>query len=67
VVDYLGYTIEGQSIVPVDKNTLLYGSSDGGRTIHADDPILNAKMETAAKILNIKGIIYIIGSYLIMF
>lgn len=30
-------------------------SGDGGLTVHADDPELNAKMELAAKILNLKG------------
>jgi len=43
------------SILPIDDTTLRYGSKDGGRNVHADDPKLNELMERAADILNIKG------------
>ncbi len=35
------------SAVPIGKNTLRYGSCDGGLTVHAADPKLNALMEEA--------------------
>jgi hypothetical protein len=28
-------------ILPIDKDTIIYGSDDGGRTTHADDPKFN--------------------------
>ena len=50
-----GYRLIAESILPLGPGTLIYGSSDGGRTIHADNPEMNARMETAANILNLKG------------
>lgn len=56
VIDFRGYTISAQSIVPIDgPSSLLYGSADGGKTIHCKDPVLTAKMRATAKILNLKG------------
>jgi hypothetical protein len=54
LVRYRGYTVIAQSILPISKQTLKYGSNDGGRTYHKDDPELNAKFELAAKMINIK-------------
>lgn len=55
VIDYRGFSLIAQSVVPVTKNTILYGSADGGHTVHCDDHILNAKMHLAATMLNLKG------------
>lgn len=33
----------------------MYGSCDGGRTVHADLPEMNSLMEKTAQILNLKG------------
>ncbi|KAL6072242.1 Clu domain-containing protein [Balamuthia mandrillaris] len=55
LVDYRGYRLIAESILPLGPNTLIYGSSDGGRTTHADVPEMNARMEAAANILNLKG------------
>lgn len=35
VIDYLGFRLVCMPLLPLDK--LVYGSSDGGRTIHDDD------------------------------
>lgn len=43
------------SCLPLGSDTLAYGSGDGGRTVHKDDPVLNELMEEAAKRINIKG------------
>jgi hypothetical protein len=42
------------SIVPLDEKSLKYGSADAGKTIHADIPELNAKMERVGEVLNLK-------------
>jgi hypothetical protein len=55
LVDYRGYRLIAEAILPVGRDTLVYGSADGGTNIHADHPHMNARMKTAAKILNLKG------------
>lgn len=42
------------SILPVGKDTIVYGSCDAGRNIHATDPELNRLMAKAAKMQNLK-------------
>ena len=42
------------SLLPVNKNTLIYGSSDSGNTVHADDEILNDKMLEFGRRANLK-------------
>jgi hypothetical protein len=41
-------------VLPLGKDTIIYGTCDGGKTIHADVPEFNEKMALAAKILNLK-------------
>eukprot|EP01087_Luapelamoeba_hula_P012489 TRINITY_DN3487_c0_g1_i6.p1 TRINITY_DN3487_c0_g1~~TRINITY_DN3487_c0_g1_i6.p1 ORF type:complete len:703 (-),score=108.99 TRINITY_DN3487_c0_g1_i6:22-2130(-) len=43
------------SILPITKQTIVYGSNDYGQTIHAESEQLNRKMRLAAKKLNIKS------------
>jgi hypothetical protein len=42
------------SILPISPDTIIYGSCDAGRHIHAHDIIFNEKMMQAAKLLNLK-------------
>lgn len=42
------------SVLPIDKTTLVYGSSDGGITAHTDDPLLNGQMERVGNFLKLK-------------
>jgi hypothetical protein len=54
-IDYRGYRLVAQAVVPVDgTNTLVYGSADGGATVHNSNEKLNVLMEKAAKLLNLK-------------
>jgi len=39
------------SILPISKNTIVYGSNDYGKIIHADDKETNEKMRVAAEIV----------------
>jgi len=55
VIDYKGYRLVAMSVLPVNKQTIKYGSNDSGVTIHADIPEINQKMEFVAKQLNLKG------------
>ncbi len=55
VIDYRGYRVLAMSLVPVDRSTLAYGSDDGGRTVHDENPSLSRKMRDAAALLNLAG------------
>lgn len=55
LIDYRGHRLIASSLLPISKDTLVYGSSDGGRTVRADVPELNQLMEKVAQILNLKG------------
>lgn len=35
LIDYRGFRLTCISLVPIDKNTIRYGSCDGGLTVHA--------------------------------
>jgi len=37
----LGFCLIAVSLLPLKKGSLKYGSSDGGVTVHTDDPKLN--------------------------
>jgi hypothetical protein len=39
--------------LPIDKSTLVYGSDNGGNSIHADNNEFNRRMKKSAKLLNI--------------
>lgn len=43
-IDYKGYRLVAMSILPINKSTLLYGSSDGGKTVYNSDLELSAKV-----------------------
>jgi len=44
--------IRGKNAKP-EEQTIRYGSFDAGKTVHADDPILNKEMKKVAKFLNL--------------
>ena len=44
LIDYRGFRVVAMSLLPVNKNTIVYGSADGGKTVHNSDPELNEKM-----------------------
>lgn len=55
LVDYKGFRLIATSLLPIDSNTIVYGSNDGGNTIHTDDPEVNVKVERLAARMHIKG------------
>jgi hypothetical protein len=55
LVDYRGYRLTVEPVLPVGSNTIVYGSADGGRTIFDSCPEMNARMKLAASILNLRG------------
>lgn len=55
LIDYRGFRMTAQAYLPLGPNSLRYGSSDAGRTIHKDDPTMNELIKQAAEILNIRS------------
>ncbi len=53
LIDYLGSRIIAEPILPIDRTTLVYGSSDGGRTVRSGDEQVRRLMQKAAKKLNL--------------
>jgi hypothetical protein len=54
VVDWRGFRLVAMSLLPIGGQSLVYGSSDGGVTVLAENPEFNELMKEAAKKLNIK-------------
>lgn len=48
LIHYCGFVLVAESVLPINKSTLMYGSDDAGITIHNDDEELNFLMKTAA-------------------
>jgi hypothetical protein len=55
VMDYRGYKITATPLLPISKETLVYGSNDGGVTVIKSNRDLAEKMKLAAKVINLKG------------
>jgi hypothetical protein len=53
VVDYRGFRLLVESLLPIDRSTCVYGSPDGGATMYASEPRLNASMRCLAQQLNL--------------
>lgn len=45
LIDYRGYRLGAISILPINKATIVYGSADGGYTIHAKSQQFNTIMQ----------------------
>lgn len=54
VIIYRGFSLIAQTLLPVDNSTLVYGTSDGGKNLHASNPVLNDKIKVMADMLNLK-------------
>ena|SRR3990167_235854 len=54
LINYRGYSLIAQSFLPVNKKTIVYGTADGGGTIHAKNKEFNAKMKEVGKQINLK-------------
>eukprot|EP01133_Synstelium_polycarpum_P016867 gene16867-20055_t len=60
LIDYKGFRIIALSLLPINSETIRYGSSDSGATVYSDIPHLSAKMGEAGKKLNLKP--HLVGS-----
>lgn len=54
LIDYKGFRLVAISHLPVNKTTLVYGSSDGGGTVYDEDPKLRRKMKKLGNLSNLQ-------------
>jgi alpha-mannosidase len=65
IIDYRGYRLLATSRLPISQQTLVYGSGDGGHTVHSDMAEMNGIIKQCAAVLNIK-VRTVHGSYSII-
>lgn len=61
IVDFRGSRLLASSYLPITNETLVYGSSDGGKTVRDSDEEMSHLIETCAQVLNLKGHVAGIG------
>jgi hypothetical protein len=54
IIDYRGVRLQAISLLPISNRTLVFGSSDGAKTVHKSDSEMNRLMLSAAQRLNLK-------------
>lgn len=54
LIDYLGFRLIAMTQLPLEQGSLIYGSNDGGKTIHPGSSEFVYKLQQCANILNIK-------------
>lgn len=52
LVDFMGFRLVAMTFLPLGKDSIVYGTSDGGASVHAD-PTFSKMMEQSAKQLNL--------------
>eukprot|EP01122_Echinamoeba_exundans_P010461 TRINITY_DN3925_c0_g2_i1.p1 TRINITY_DN3925_c0_g2~~TRINITY_DN3925_c0_g2_i1.p1 ORF type:complete len:2064 (-),score=490.47 TRINITY_DN3925_c0_g2_i1:42-6233(-) len=53
LINYLGYRLIATPTLPINSQTLVYGSADAGVTVHTSDAIFNKEMDAIAARLNL--------------
>jgi hypothetical protein len=53
-VDYLGRRLSASTLLPIGSDTLIYGSSDGGKSIVASNAEMNSIMRLIGEKLHLK-------------
>ena len=54
LVDYRGFRVRCVAVLPIDADTLVYGSTDWGRTVRASSTAYNSAIRALAQQLNLK-------------
>ena len=55
LVRYRGFTLVAMTLLPVDRSTLVYGSHDGGATVHNSNKRFSELMQIAGERLNLQS------------
>lgn len=54
LIDYCGYRIVAVSTLPINKETIVYGSADAGRTVHNSDTTVSEAMKKLGMHMNLR-------------
>ena len=54
LINYRGYSLISQSWLPVDSDTIVYGTPNGGNTIYSRSKEFAAKMKEVGEQINLK-------------
>jgi hypothetical protein len=54
VIDYLGFRLLATSLLPIDNSSIVYGSADGGNTLHTHTDAAK-HMKMVASVLNLQS------------
>eukprot|EP01091_Cochliopodium_minus_P019576 TRINITY_DN8269_c0_g1_i2.p1 TRINITY_DN8269_c0_g1~~TRINITY_DN8269_c0_g1_i2.p1 ORF type:complete len:734 (+),score=164.05 TRINITY_DN8269_c0_g1_i2:154-2202(+) len=54
LIDYKGYRLVAQALLPIDTETIIYGSNDGAKTIHTSNKEINGYIKKVSEYLNLK-------------
>jgi hypothetical protein len=55
LVDFKGYRIVALPLLPIDKNTIVYGSADAGVTVHNSEQLVSEYMKKAGEEMHLAG------------
>lgn len=50
LIDYRGFRVVAISMLPVGKDTIIYGSHNAGKDVHAEDKTFNALMKVVSSL-----------------
>lgn len=53
IIEYKGFSVTAMSLLPIEKTTIVYGSSNSGRTVANSSPAFARLMRQAATLLNL--------------
>eukprot|EP01087_Luapelamoeba_hula_P010090 TRINITY_DN2656_c0_g1_i1.p1 TRINITY_DN2656_c0_g1~~TRINITY_DN2656_c0_g1_i1.p1 ORF type:complete len:1242 (+),score=212.82 TRINITY_DN2656_c0_g1_i1:20-3745(+) len=54
VIDYRGFRVTAMSVLPINKQTLIYGSADAGLTVVGVNKVMNRNMALVGRRLNLR-------------
>lgn len=54
-IDYLGYRVLCTNVLPISHSTLIYGSSDGGKTVQLSDSLFRERLTSVCRNLGLKS------------
>jgi len=54
LVDFLGFRLIAMSVLPIDNQSIVYGTADGGRSFHTSNRSFRRIMRSASRMLNLR-------------
>jgi hypothetical protein len=60
LIDYRGFRMTAQALLPLGSDSLVYGSCDAGRTVYRGNEAMNSLISAAAARLNVRA--HVVGA-----